>query len=125
VHGPFTPAARHKDLFTNEVIVRSANAKDTLDGKPVMQRIVNGQSAVGPQAVGSSDELIRNQLRCLTAIDEGVGRILKTLEETKPRDQMVHVFEPSNRARILEAEDLLEAPGLLPGFSVRVSELFA
>jgi len=42
-----------------------------------------------------------------------------------PNDKTVHVFEPSKNGRILEAEDLLEAPTLLPGFSVRVSELFA
>jgi Uma2 family endonuclease len=42
-----------------------------------------------------------------------------------PKDSAVHVFESSKNARILEAEDLLEAPALLPGFSVRVSELFA
>lgn len=42
-----------------------------------------------------------------------------------PDDSTVHVFEPSKVARVLDAEDLLEAPSLLPGFSVRVSELFA
>jgi Uma2 family endonuclease len=41
-----------------------------------------------------------------------------------PKDRAVHVFE-TKTARILEAEDLLEASALLPGFSVRVSELFA
>src|SRR5262249_24882396 len=41
-----------------------------------------------------------------------------------PWDRTVHVFESSNRAWILEAGDLLEAPGLLPDFSVRVGELF-
>jgi Uma2 family endonuclease len=41
-----------------------------------------------------------------------------------PRDQTIHVSESSHNARILEAEDLLEAPTLLPGFSVRVSEFF-
>jgi Uma2 family endonuclease len=42
-----------------------------------------------------------------------------------PDDRTVHVFETSKNARVLEADDLLEAPNLLPGFSVRVSELFA
>ncbi len=42
-----------------------------------------------------------------------------------PRDRTIHVFESSHNARILEAEDLLEAPTLLPGFSIRVSEFFA
>jgi len=96
VHGPFTPAERHKDLFANETIARSPNANDGLDGKPVMQRIIDGAPAVTPQAVGSSDDLIRNQLRCLTAIDEGVGRILKTLEETKQLDNTLVVFTSDN-----------------------------
>jgi Uma2 family endonuclease len=42
-----------------------------------------------------------------------------------PDDRTVHVFETSKNARVLEADALLEAPTLLPGFSVRVSELFA
>ena len=41
-----------------------------------------------------------------------------------PDDRTVHVFETSKNARVLEADDLIEAPTLLPGFSVRVSELF-
>ena len=42
-----------------------------------------------------------------------------------PKDRTVHVFEPTKNARVLDESDLLEAPGLLPGFSVRVSEFFA
>ena len=42
-----------------------------------------------------------------------------------PEDQTVHVFESSKTGRIVESGDLLEAPGLLPGFSIRVSDLFA
>ena len=40
--------------------------------------------------------MIRNQLRCLTAIDEGVGRIVKTLEESKQLDQTLFVFTSDN-----------------------------
>ncbi len=94
VHGPFTPAERHKELFTNETIGRTANAQDNLDGKPVLQRQVNCQPAA--QGVGSSDDLIKNQLRCLTAIDEGVGRLLKTLEETGQLDNTFLVFTSDN-----------------------------
>jgi Uma2 family endonuclease len=42
-----------------------------------------------------------------------------------PDDRTVHVFETSRDARVLEADDLLEAPSLLPGFSILVNELFA
>jgi len=94
VHGPFTPAERHKDLFTNETIAHSPNAQDDFAGKPVLTRKWEGAPATfGP---GSSDELIRNQLRCLTAIDEGVGRILKALEETKQLDSTFFVFTSDN-----------------------------
>ena len=41
-----------------------------------------------------------------------------------PETQQVHVFQSGAADRILEAGDLLEAPELLPGFSVRVGELF-
>ena len=42
-----------------------------------------------------------------------------------PGHGTVHVFESSKNARILEGDDLLEAPGLLPGFSVSVRRFFA
>lgn len=41
-----------------------------------------------------------------------------------PKDRTVHVFESARNARILEGDDLLEAPSLLPGFSVPVSKFF-
>jgi N-acetylglucosamine-6-sulfatase len=94
VHGPFTPAERHKDLFANETINRTPNAQDNWDGKPALQRDVDGHPPA--KGVGSSDDLIRNQLRCLTAIDEGVGKILKTLEETGQMDNTFIVFTSDN-----------------------------
>ena len=94
VHGPFTPAERHKDLFANETITRSPNAQDNWDGKPALQRDVDGHPPV--KGIGSADELIRNQLRCLTSIDEGVGKLLKTLEETGQMDNTFIVFTSDN-----------------------------
>lgn len=41
-----------------------------------------------------------------------------------PDDQSVAVFEASGAQRTLHTDDLLEAPDLLPGFSVRVTDLF-
>lgn len=41
-----------------------------------------------------------------------------------PETRQVHVFEASGQDRILGADANLEAPELLPGFSVRISELF-
>ena len=36
VHGPFTPAERHKNLYSTEPIPRRPNVKDTLEGKPAI-----------------------------------------------------------------------------------------
>jgi len=95
VHGPFTPAARHKDLFANENIRRPASAQDTLEGKPMLQRKVGDLPPLKP-GMGSPDDLIRNQMRCLTAVDEGVGQMYKALEETKQLDNTVFIFASDN-----------------------------
>ena len=50
---------------------------------------------------------------------------VKVIWVVYPRDCSVDVFESSGAARVLSDRDLLEAPDLLPGFSVPVSELFA
>lgn len=41
-----------------------------------------------------------------------------------PETKQVHVLEASGSDRILDADEVLEAPELLPGFSVRVQSLF-
>jgi Uma2 family endonuclease len=42
-----------------------------------------------------------------------------------PERQEIEVFESSGADRTLTREDRLEAPGLLPGFSILVADLFA
>src|SRR5262249_38838018 len=88
VHGPFTPAARHKELFANEQIHRPASAQDTLEGKPMLQRRGGDLPPLKP-GMGSSDELIKNQMRCLTAVDEGVGKMYQALVDTKQLDNTI------------------------------------
>ena len=100
IHGPFSPAARHATLFSDTVIRRSANAQDNLAGKPMLTRELPQAAAKKAQKKGGpatpGDELVRNQLRCLTSIDEGVGRVLKALEETKALDNTLIVFTSDN-----------------------------
>ena len=50
------------------------------------------------------------------------GRLPHRLDVYPERE--VNVLEASGAGRLLKGDDLLEAPELLPGFSVPVSELF-
>lgn len=88
VHGPYKPAERNKDLYKNEPIVRTISATSPVVGKPALI----GKNGQPPE----TDEAIRNQLRMLVDIDDGVGRILKTLEEAKILDNTFIVFTSDN-----------------------------
>ncbi|MEK7407028.1 MAG: sulfatase [Acidobacteriota bacterium] len=90
-HGPFTPAARHKDLFAGQAIRRAPSAGDTLEGKPALQQPATGNPLRGP-----NDETILNQIRTLAAVDEGVGRVLEALEAARQLDNTVVVFSSDN-----------------------------
>ncbi|MEO8100669.1 MAG: Uma2 family endonuclease [Acidobacteriota bacterium] len=41
-----------------------------------------------------------------------------------PDTKSVHVFEPAGAARMVESHDLLSSPQALPGFEIRVAEIF-
>ena len=68
----FMPAERHKDLYADDPIPRRLNVTDTLEG--------------------TSDETIRDRLRMLAAIDEGVGQLLDALEQKGQLEDTVFVF---------------------------------
>jgi N-acetylglucosamine-6-sulfatase len=94
VHGNFTPAERHKDLFRDEKLPQAPSVNDDLVGKKAIRRDV--QMEKEHPAYGVSDELMRNQLRCILAVDDGVGKIFKALEETNQLDNTFIVFTSDN-----------------------------
>ena len=105
VHGPFTPAERHQDLYTNDEIKPAPNVSDSLEGKPVLTRpIENANNARKPKAEKKKAKegkavpggLVRNQLRALAAVDDGVGLILKALQETSQLDNTLVIFTSDN-----------------------------
>jgi N-acetylglucosamine-6-sulfatase len=95
VHGPFVPADRHKDAFTDEKLPVRPNVQDTNAGKPALTRKVAAMPEDHP-AYGVPEKLVRNQLRCLLAVDESVGRVIKALEETGQLDNTLLVFTSDN-----------------------------
>jgi N-acetylglucosamine-6-sulfatase len=95
VHGPFTPAERHANLFADEKLPQAPSVNDPLTKKSGILRGVEMKDK-GHPAYGVSDDLMRNQLRCIVSVDEGVGKILKALEETGQLDNTFIIFTSDN-----------------------------
>jgi N-acetylglucosamine-6-sulfatase len=111
VHGPFTPAERHKDLYADAKFPLTPNHQDKLEGKPALTREIAAvqsadstpkkkraaKKAARPDGAPTSHEnVMRQQLRALAAIDDGVGQILKALEESKQLDNTMVIFSSDN-----------------------------
>ena len=91
----FIPAKRHEHAFEGQTIPRRPNYGRPPEGKPALQRQVGNLPALGPATV-TSDEAILGRQRTLLAIDEGVGEILKALQETGQLDNTIIVFTSDN-----------------------------
>ena len=108
VHGPFTPAERHKDLFASDTQPLVPSHSDSLEGKPVLTRPADEGTEASPAKRGKREAkrakkestppagLVRQQLQCLASIDDGVGLIYKALEETHQLDNTMIVFTSDN-----------------------------
>lgn len=89
--GVFLPAERHRALHADEAIPRRRNVADRLDGKPALRRPIAGLPPLGPDT-GTGDETIRNRLRMLMAVDDGVGRIFEAIERAGKQDETLLIF---------------------------------
>jgi len=108
VHGPFTPAERHKNLYADSVIKPVQSLNDPLDGKPAVTREL--EESTDAKATGKKEKAnkpaqngrrmpenaIRNQLRAMAAVDEGVGLLFKALEDANQLDNTVFIFSSDN-----------------------------
>lgn len=86
----FVPAKRHKQLYADARIVRRPNALAAPQGKPALERRIGDLPPLGP-ATGTSDETIRDRLRMLAAVDEGVGRLLASLQKSNQLDNTLFI----------------------------------
>ena len=86
----FLPAKRHEQLYADDPIPRRMNVTDKLEGKPALQRKIEDLPPLS-RATGTSDETIRDRLRMLAGVDEGVGILLKSLTQTGQLDNTVFV----------------------------------
>ncbi len=86
VHGPFTPAKRHANLYSGVEIESRNNPKDNLTTKPPW----------GRQMDKDWKSQILSYFRTLAAVDESVGRVLDTLEEIDALDNTAVIFAGDN-----------------------------
>lgn len=89
--GKFIPAERHKNLYADAPIPHRPNYGKPAEGKPALLRKIGDLPPLGPKTV-TDDETIRNRLRMLASVEDGVSDIFKTLENQKQLDNTVIIF---------------------------------
>ena len=87
----FIPAERHERLYEGAAIPHRPNYGRRPEGKPALLRPHASHPPLGPKTV-TSDETIRNRLRMLAAVDEGLGEMLAALEAQQQLDDTLVVF---------------------------------
>ena len=111
VHGPFTPAKRHQESYTDIKVPIPKDIYPPRPGKPAyMQKvnywIANEQGVPVMKGKGFSartvntsglhgnrlQDWVRQYHQGVLAIDEGVGRLMQTLVETEQRENTLVVF---------------------------------
>jgi len=89
--GNFIPAERHKSLYDGAAIPHRPNYGRVPADKPALLRPLANLPPLGPKT-GTDEETIRNRLRMLASVDEGLGDILKILEEQKQLDNTLIIL---------------------------------
>lgn len=88
--GGFIPAERHRTLYADDEIPRRPSYGVPPKGKPALERPIDGLPPLGPETV-TDDKTIRDRLRMLAAVDEGLDRMLDRLQEMGKLDDTVVV----------------------------------
>jgi N-acetylglucosamine-6-sulfatase len=93
--GGFIPAERHKKLYAGLTPPRRNNYGVPPRNKPALERRIEGLGLLGKGTV-TPDETIRDRLRMLAAVDEGLGRIMDSLEKQNVLDKTVIMLMGDN-----------------------------
>ena len=113
VHGPFTPAERHKNAFPDAVLPEPASFKDDYKGKPEWQRrmiaygggskakLLENKDKPVPETIppvewNGKEPGRLNYYRTLLAVDDSIGTVLDTLEKKGILDDTVIAFAGDN-----------------------------
>jgi len=93
--GGFVPAERHRMLYARDPLPRRGNYAVPPRGKPALERRIANLPPLGASTV-TGDEAIRDRLRMLAAVDEGLGRIVDALAKKRELDDTVILLTGDN-----------------------------
>ena len=108
LHTPYIPLKRHESLYAGARYTPPVSADEDLSGKPVLRRAVEPVDwttveGVAPEPPESRrgrgtdrDSVVRDQLRTLAAVDEGVGLLMSALKRSGRLDDTFIVFTSDN-----------------------------
>lgn len=94
-HRQWNPADRHKTLYADAVVKKPALWDDPGQGKP--RAFLQAANMIGQfPDTKNYDEMIRDYARCVTGVDDNVGKVLKTLEDLKAYDTTAVMYTSDN-----------------------------
>jgi len=115
VHQPFTPPERDSELYANDLVPEPAGWSDNMENKPAWQRVeANMEQRLrirdkdlnqnhplktrkfGPWPAKTGKGEQKNYLRCISAVDDGLGEIYNLLRKKGILDNTVIVFAGDN-----------------------------
>ena len=108
VHAPYIPAPRHEKMYADFEYRPPDVSKADLAGKPVLRRAVAAPDMlrvegaipepVEPRRGRGHDPqtVVRDQLRCLASVDEGVGMVVDALRRSGELDHTIVIFTSDN-----------------------------
>jgi N-acetylglucosamine-6-sulfatase len=108
VHNPYLPSPKYQDLYADYDFKVPPTSPDDLAGKPVMQRHLPPLNVLDLEGISAEPgeprrgrghtpaDIVRDQLRCLASVDEGVGQIFAALQQTGELDNTVIVYTSDN-----------------------------
>ena len=91
----FVPAERHRGLFTNVKVPRRPNFGKPPADKPALMRKIGELPPLGP-GTATDDATVLGRQRALAAVDDGIGLIVKALEEQGQLANTLIVFAGDN-----------------------------
>ncbi len=94
-HRAWVPAPRNKDLYANDPVKKPALWDDPGASKP--RAFLQAANMIGQYPdVKDFDGMIRDYCRCITGVDDNVGKLLTALEEGKLADQTAVMYTSDN-----------------------------